>query len=130
MPKFQRNNLPKGDYREGYLDGVSDTCDHAELSAYYTGVGYGKKLAGDKNIGFNSRKELEQFEHGIRKKDNHFNSYRAEPLTFWERVAAFFSGEKRTSKNTVKTPNYRWRKKMQRKKARQGRKANKRNRKR
>ena len=54
--------------------------------AYFVGVGYGKKLAGDKNVGFNSRQELEQFEHGITQKDKHFNSYRAEPLTFWERL--------------------------------------------
>ena len=46
-----------------------------ELDAYFAGVGYGKRIAGDKHLGFNSAEECENFEQGIRNKDKHFKSY-------------------------------------------------------
>ena len=48
-------------YRQGYEDGARDAFDHSELDAFYTGVGYGKKLAGDKHIGFKNDVERERF---------------------------------------------------------------------
>ena len=74
------------DYTKGYLDGQRAAFEESELDAYYAGVGYGKKNAGDKHIGFNNDEERRQFEKGISNKDKHFRAYQAEPLTLWDRL--------------------------------------------
>lgn len=83
-----RHNLrsDSSDYHKGYSDGMKSAFEESELDAYYAGVGYGKFQAGDKHIGFNNAEERRQFEKGIQKKDNHFNSYRLRKLSFWERI--------------------------------------------
>ena len=86
------------DYRKGYIDGMNDAFSESELDAYYTGVGYGKKMSGDKHIGFNNAEERRQFEKGIKNKEKHFKSYRAEPPSFWERL---FGGAKLREENSV-----------------------------
>ena len=113
--------MPDGDYKQGYLDGMKDACEHSELSAYYAGVGYGKKLAGDDNIGFNSHEELEQFQHGIKSKDKYFNSFRSEPLSWWERLF----GKKTASNKTLKYSNPKKRENNVRKRARKIKKSKK-----
>lgn len=89
-----------GEYRKGYLDGMNAAFDNSELDAYYAGVGYAKKAHGDKRIGFNSDKERENFEAGMRNKDKHFKVYRSEPPTFLERL---FFGDKVRKENPVGT---------------------------
>ena len=90
------NNLSSGlsEYQKGYLDGQHDTFEASELDAYYAGVGFGKRLNGDKHLGFTSAKERDQFEKGIRDKDEYFNSYRTRPLSFWERLTRKKEGKK------------------------------------
>ena len=80
---LMRDNTP--DYQMGYADGMKAAFEESELDAYYAGVGYGKKAAGDKHIGFNNDEERQQFEAGIQNRGKHFRSYRAEP-TFFERL--------------------------------------------
>ena len=74
------------DYYMGYSDGMKAAFEESELDAYYAGVGYGKKAAKDKHIGFNNDEERQQFEAGIRNKNKHFSSYRSEPPTLLERL--------------------------------------------
>jgi len=85
-------------YHKGFLDGMKSSFEERELDAYYAGVGYGKKLAGEKHLGFNSDEERQQFEAGIRNKGKHFRAYRAEPPTFWERL---FGGKSVKQENAV-----------------------------
>ena len=66
------------DYTMGYLDGQRAAFEESELDAYYAGVGYGKKKAGDKHIGFNNAEERLQFEKGITQKERHFISVQNE----------------------------------------------------
>lgn len=84
--RFSDKISNSSDYNLGYLHGQQDSFNATELDAYYCGVGYAKKIAGDKHIGFNSDKEREQFEAGMRNKNKHFRSYRAEPPSFLERL--------------------------------------------
>ena len=87
MPRAKKEDFfPSDDYERGYNAGMKAILDETELDAYYAGVGYGKKNANDKYLGFNSKKERERFEEGIREKDKHFNAYRAEHLSWWERL--------------------------------------------
>ena len=79
------------DYHQGYLDGRKSAFEDSELDAYYAGVGYGKKNANTKHMGFTNDEERRQFEMGISNSHKHFRAYRAEPLTFWERL---FGGKK------------------------------------
>ena len=79
-------NSVSGDYERGYAEGMRAAFDDSELDAYYVGVGYGKKTAGDKHIGFNSSAEREEFKKGVRNKDEHFRAYRVEAPTFLERL--------------------------------------------
>ena len=74
------------EYHRGYLDGRRSAYDDAELDAYYAGVGYGKKNVKTKHMGFTSDEERRQFEMGISNSHKHFRAYRAEPLSFWERM--------------------------------------------
>ena len=74
------------EYHQGYLDGRRAAFDDAELDAYYAGVGYGKKNASTKHMGFTNDEERRQFEMGISNSHKHFRAYRAEPLSFWERL--------------------------------------------
>lgn len=74
------------EYRKGYQDGMKQAFEESELDAYYAGVGYGKMVAGDKHIGFNSAEERRQFELGIAKRDNHFRAYRVKKLSWWEKL--------------------------------------------
>lgn len=87
-------------YQKGYSDGMKAAFEESELDAYYAGVGYGKKASGDKHIGFNSDKEREQFEAGMKNKSKHFRSYRAEKPSFFERI--FFGARKENSVGTYK----------------------------
>ena len=79
-----RSDTPE--YHQGYLDGRRSAFDDAELDAYYAGVGYGKKTANTKHMGFTNDEERRQFEMGISNSHKHFRAYRAEPLSFWERL--------------------------------------------
>ena len=83
------------EYQRGYLEGMKAAFEDTELDAYYAGVGYGKRIAGDKNLGFNSAKECETFEQGIRNKDKHFKSYRAKEPNFFERLFGLHFGKDR-----------------------------------
>lgn len=74
------------DYHQGYLDGRKSVFEDSELDAYYAGVGYGKKSTSTKHMGFTNDEERRQFEMGISNSHKHFRAYRAEPLTFWERL--------------------------------------------
>ena len=74
------------DYHKGYLDGRKSVFEDSELDAYYAGVGYGKKSTSTKHMGFTNDEERRQFEMGISNSHKHFRAYRAEPLTFWERL--------------------------------------------
>ena len=115
------DSIPDGDYKKGYLDGLADAYKDNELSAYYAGVGYGKKAAGDDSIGFNSHEELSQFQHGVASKDKHFNSFRTEPLSWWERLF----GGKRDTQKTLKHKNFKQEKKNAAKRARKMKRARK-----
>ena len=86
------------DYHKGYSDGMKAAFEESELDAYYAGVGYGKKAAGDKHIGFNNDEERRQFEAGMRNKSKHFRAYRAEPPTLLERL---FGGKSVRRENAV-----------------------------
>lgn len=79
------------DYHRGYLDGMNASFESSELDAYYAGVGYGKKMAGDKHLGFNSDEERQEFEKGMKNKNKHFRTYRAEKPSLLERL--FFKEE-------------------------------------
>ena len=74
------------EYQKGFADGMKASFESTELDAYYAGVGYGKKASGDKHIGFNSDYERQQFEAGMKNKNKHFRSYRAEKPGFFERL--------------------------------------------
>lgn len=74
------------DYNKGFADGMKASFEESELDAYYTGVGYGKKSAGDKHLGFNSDDERLQFEAGVRNNKKHFRAYRAEKPSLFERI--------------------------------------------
>lgn len=87
-----RSDSPE--YMQGYSDGMKQAFEESELDAYYAGVGYGKKNAGDKHIGFNNDEERRQFEKGISNKDKHFRAYQAEPISFWERIFGWGSSER------------------------------------
>ena len=82
----KKEQFSSDDYERGYYAGLNENFERTNLDAYFAGVGYGKKNAKDKYLGFNSADEREQFEHGIRQKDKHFNAHRAEPLSWWERL--------------------------------------------
>ena len=99
------------EYSKGYMDGLKASFEEAELDAYYAGVGFGKKAAGDEHIGFTSDSERRQFELGIAKKDEHFHSYRSEPLGFFERLF----GKKTSRKDTISAKNVKKLKKKARK---------------
>ena len=81
------------DYTKGYLAGQKAAFEESELDAYYAGVGYGKKTAKTKHIGFSSPEERRNFESGMRNHNKHFHSYRGE-LTFFEKIF----GRKKTEK--------------------------------
>ena len=84
---YKRNKMSgDSDYNKGYQDGMQAAFEGSSLDAYYAGVGYGKKVAKDRNVGFNSDEEREQFERGIKNKDKHFKGYRAEKPSFLERL--------------------------------------------
>ena len=91
-------NSDSTEYQKGYADGMKASFESSELDAYYAGVGYAKKACGDKHIGFNSDLERQQFEDGMKNKSKHFRSYRAEPLSFWERL---FGGKSIRQENAV-----------------------------
>ena len=101
MSRKSRHELRSdtSDYHKGYADGMKAAFEESELDAYYTGVGYGKKQAGDKHIGFNNAEERRQFEKGIQRKDEHFNAYRTNAPTWWEKLF----GVKRSRRNFVDT---------------------------
>ena len=108
MARSEVRNKKRSDsseYMQGYSDGMKQAFEESELDAYYAGVGYGKKNAGDKHIGFNNDEERRQFEKGMSNKDKHFKSFRTEPISFWERVFGFGSSEKtfHSSDNTRRT---------------------------
>ena len=85
------------EYHKGYADGMKAAFEESELDAYYAGVGYGKKAAGTKHLGFTSDREREQFEAGIKRSDSHFKAYRSEPPTFWERLFCRSSKKERAT---------------------------------
>ena len=102
--KTRFNNIRENDseYNKGYLDGMQASFDSSELDAYYAGVGYGKAIAKNKHLGFNSEEERLEFEKGMRNKNNHFHVYRAKKPGFFERI--FFPGalEKEKRKTRIK----------------------------
>lgn len=122
--RYQNMRDDGSDYTRGYQDGMNAAFDNSELDAYYAGVGFGKYAAGDKHLGFNSAEEKAEFEKGITNKDNHFKSYRAQPLTLWERVCSFFFGSK-SNPDKINYQTRRDRKRSARKDRRASRKANK-----
>ena len=87
MSRSNRYNLRSDadDYRKGYADGMKAAFEETELDAYYAGVGYGKKVAKTKHIGFSNPEERENFEKGIRNHNKHFHSYKAEK-SFFEKL--------------------------------------------
>ena len=91
------------DYHKGYSDGMKAAFEESELDAYYTGVGYGKKQAGDKHIGFNNDEERRQFERGMQRKDEHFRAYHTKPLAWWQKLFGF----KRSRRDTINLTNKR-----------------------
>lgn len=105
MKKKARHKLKSdsSDYHKGYSDGMKAAFEESELDAYYTGVGYGKKQAGDKHIFFNNDEERRQFERGIQRKDEHFRAYRTNPPIWWEKLF----GIKRSRRDTVNLTNKR-----------------------
>ena len=100
MGRFNKS-MPGDDYSRGYKDGIMDSMEQNGLSAYYTGVGYGKRATNDKNLGFNSKKERDQFVEGVKHKDNHFNAVRVEPKSWLEKFIDTFdrSARKRRKYN-------------------------------
>ena len=104
MSRKNRHKLRSdtSDYHKGYADGMKAAFEESELDAYYTGVGYGKKQAGDKHIGFNSDLERQQFEAGMFNKDKHFRAYQSEPLTIWDRLFGFRHTDPRRMIHTKK----------------------------
>ena len=83
---ISKKTVDDSDYLKGYWDGQQAAFEKSELDAYYAGVGYGKRQSGDKHLGFNNAEERRQFERGIERKDEHFNSYRVSKLSFLERL--------------------------------------------
>ena len=79
-----RNN--ESDYNKGFTDGLQASFDSSELDAYYAGVGYGKAIAKNKRLGFNSEEERLEFEKGMRNRNNHFHVYHARKPTLLERI--------------------------------------------
>ena len=88
------------EYQKGYYDGMNDTYANTGIEAYYAGVGYGKKEAGDSHLGFNSDEERRQFEAGIQNKGKHFRAYRAEVPSFFERL---FGGKRYRKEDAIGT---------------------------
>ena len=74
------------EYNKGFIDGMQASFDDSELDAYYAGVGYGKAIAKNKRLGFNSEEERMEFEKGMRNRNNHFHSYRARKPNIFERI--------------------------------------------
>ncbi len=99
------------DYRRGYQDGINDSLVDSRALAYYAGVGYGKKEAGEKHLGFQDPEHLESFNRGVRNKDKHFISVKKEQ-GFFERLFDFKGrraernrkrNRKRAKKNKVRS---------------------------
>ena len=78
------------DYSVGYRDGIEEQRDSKSMAAYYTGVGYGKREAGEKHLGFTSQAERESFDNGVRSKDKHFRAHRYKKPSLFERLARAF----------------------------------------
>ena len=76
------------EYKRGYLDGMNDKITESGAHAYYAGVGYGKKEAGEKHLGFADHEHLESFNRGVRDKDKHFISVKKE-MGFFEKLFDF-----------------------------------------
>lgn len=74
------------EYNKGFTDGLQASFDSSELDAYYAGVGYGKAIAKNKRLGFNSEEERLEFEKGMRNRNNHFHAYRARKPNIFERI--------------------------------------------
>ena len=81
-------NKNNGDYKQGYLDGMNDKIIETGAHAYFAGVGYGKKEAGEKHLGFADHEHLESFNRGVRDKDKHFISVKKE-MGFFEKLFDF-----------------------------------------
>lgn len=124
MSRKSRHKLrsDSNDYHKGYADGMKAAFEESELDAYYAGVGYGKKAAGTKHLGFTSDKERIQFEAGIKRSDNHFRAYRSEPPSFWERLFCGDSKKERATGSYKKARVKRTRKRLTRKRNKRGRK--------
>lgn len=95
------------DYTKGYLAGQKAAFEESELDAYYAGIGYGKKMAKTKHIGFSTPEERRNFENGIKNHDSYFHSYRGEPTVF-EKIFG--------RKNTQKRIDYSYKSKKKHKK--------------
>lgn len=112
------------DYQEGHQDGRSDSVREKHEAAYFTGVGYGKKQAGDTHIGFSSAGERASFEHGVKNKDKHYQGVKKE-LNFWERLFDSFGRAERKVDRKVKRIDKRNAKKEKRKATREYKKLGK-----
>lgn len=105
--KFSYNaSSDSSEYRKGYEDGMNKAFEDSELDAYYAGVGYGKKAAGDKHIGFNNPEERRQFQRGVENKDEHFKVIRVRPPSFLERLFRSFSSKKKFKRKKRREKRY------------------------
>ena len=105
--KFSYNpSSDSSEYRQGYQDGMNKAFEDSELDAYYAGVGYGKKAAGDKHIGFNNPEERRQFQRGVQNKDEHFKVIRVRPPLFLERLFRSFSSKKKYKRKKKREKRY------------------------
>ena len=109
-------NKKNDDYKQGYLDGMNDKIIETGAHAYFAGVGYGKKEAGEKHLGFADHEHLESFNRGVRDKDKHFISVKKE-MGFFEKLFDF-KGRRSARNRKRAAKNQRRKKKVLRRNAR------------
>ena len=109
----KRNSREADIYNEGFRDGIKASLEDSGLHAYYAGVGYGKKAASDKHIGFQNAEHLEEFEKGVRQKDRHFITVQKEQ-GFFESLFDFKG--RRAARNRAKVAKNKKRRSKQRRK--------------
>ena len=92
----KKRNLADRDYIRGYAAGAKDP----KVRAYYLGVGYGKRDAGQENVGFSHKDEHAAFERGIENHHNHYIVIRKKKKSLLDHIFALF-GKKPEKKQSI-----------------------------
>ena len=96
MAKKKRSGADK-DYNRGYAAGARDP----KVRAYYLGVGYGKRDAGQENVGFSHKDEHAAFERGIENHHYHYVVIRKKKKGLLDHIFALFGKKKSEKKQST-----------------------------